>query len=101
MTSTAFAVAVMVGAVPPAHLTDAGQVTVLPPVASCVSTMVDPCAVPDAGGFVNAMVVFSVRETVNTFPSLRSMVVVPELDASETCFSRNAPSTSRNVPPSN
>ena len=72
--STADAVAVMVGAVPPGHLTPV-NVAVVIPVAACVRIkMNDLPAV--AVGMVNVQGVEAVRVAVNTVPVVNAKVLV-------------------------
>jgi len=76
-TSTALAVVVRVGAVPPAQSTAAGHVAVREPVPSCFKTSVKLLAVPEAGGFEKVKERLPSIVISNTLPSSRLRVVVP------------------------
>ena len=72
--STAFAVVVRTPAAPPAHLNDAGQVTVRLPVASCV---INQLIVWPSLGLLNegATVTLAVKVVVNTFDRAQSIAI--------------------------
>lgn len=72
--STAFAVVVRTPAAPPAHLNDAGQVTVRLPVASCV---INQLIVWPSLGLLSegATVTLAVKVVVNTFDRAQSIAI--------------------------
>ena len=81
--STALAVVVNVVGEPAAHLKDAGQVIVRPPVASCVINQLMVC--PSEGLLsVGAVVTFAVNVVVNTLDSEQLTVIAVALNVTAT-----------------
>jgi hypothetical protein len=75
--STAFADVVAGGSKAPGHFVPDGQVTVLPPVSSCLRINVAVYTLVLAGGLVNVNVVLPVNLRSKTFVVDRSNVVAP------------------------
>jgi hypothetical protein len=76
--SVLLAVVVLIGTIPPGHFTGAGQVIVLPAVASLVSSSVNETA-PLVTPVVNVNVQLPVRVAVTKFPFARLIVAAVEV----------------------